>query len=241
MKLRFLRRNALQELWKSIPDNLERYRNGDFRYLREDPSYWIEVNTEYDPHQFSNMDGSEGVDSEVASSLVVFRTLDNIDAYMARDPRLWTYITHVDLLEYTLARWPISNLNDERAIRQIANHFFGRGRRGIERDNSASRLWWMAKICSRVDDMELEYALRLFLKRADVRANILERPTTSQSSWVFKQIIKSLDKSLQTGTNLYERQTFRKAMKRLNVLGGHMLLETLPPNVIQDALTEEIS
>ena len=40
----------------------------------------------------------------------------------------------------------------------------------------------MATICSKVNGLPLEQSLTAFLHQSDVRANIVERPTTSQNA-----------------------------------------------------------
>ena len=102
------------------------------------------------------------------------------------------------------------------------------GARGIERDNAASRLWWLASLCHRTKGLSFEDALTCFLYQSDVRANIVERPTTSQNIHVFSAIIKKLDESYKSNKELFERERFRSLMKELNLIGGIKLLAALP-------------
>ena len=53
--------------------------------------------------------------------------------YLARDARIWCYLTHTYLLEYSRNRWPIP-ADDEKAVKHIVSHFFTKGVRGFERD-----------------------------------------------------------------------------------------------------------
>ncbi len=149
--------------------------------------------------------------------------MHDIPPYLARDSRLWVYLTHTLLLDYSRKRWPIPN-DDEKAVTHIRKHFFANGARGIERDNATSRLWWMANLCDRVDGLSLLDALIIFLHQYDVRANIIERPTTSQSVPVFSAVIKKLEKSFKQDQKLFEREKFRQVMKELNLQGGVKLL-----------------
>ena len=73
----------------------------------------------------------------------------------------------------------------------------------------ASRLWWMANLCNRVESLTLNEALTAFLYQTDVRANIIERPTTSQSIPVFSSIVRILYKSFQGDKRLFKRKIFR--------------------------------
>jgi hypothetical protein len=136
------------------------------------------------------------------------------------------YLSHTLLLSYARARWPIP-ADNEAAVKHIKTHFFCIGARGIERDNAASRLWWQASICSRVDSISFEEALTCFLHKSDVRANIVERPTTSQNIHVFSAVIRKLHESYKSDEQLFERKRFRSIMEELNLIGGVKLLAAL--------------
>ena len=95
----------------------------------------------------------------------------------------------------------------------------------------------MSHICNRVSNMELERALEAFLYKSDVRASIIERPSTSQTVSVLSGVLGALSKSLRHNQRLYERDRFRQAMKELNLLGGTMLLEVLPDAEVQNIVS----
>ena len=69
--------------------------------------------------------------------------------------------------------------------------------------------------------------LKSLLYQYDVRANIIERPTISQSVNIFSAIIKKLNDSLETDKALFDRNRFRSAMRKLNAIGGIKLLEAV--------------
>jgi len=139
---------------------------------------------------------------------------------------MWIYLTHVNLVNYTRNRWPIPE-EDEKAVNHIRTHFFVNGVRGIERDNAASRLWWMAYISSRCQTLSLKDALQCLLFRTDVRANIIERPTTAQNPLLLSAILTKLNESYHGDQGLFERDKFRDFMIELNLLGGVKLLDSL--------------
>jgi hypothetical protein len=130
------------------------------------------------------------------------------------------------LLDYTRKRWPIPD-DDEAAVSHIRKHFFGKDKRAIERDNAVSRLWWMAFLCQRVPQLSMTEALQVLLYRSDVRANIIERPTASQSIVVFSAVLKKLHASYQGQKKLFERAVFRPFMMRINSVGGVKLLDCM--------------
>jgi hypothetical protein len=146
--------------------------------------------------------------------------------YEARDERFWAYLTHTFLLNYARRRWPIPE-DDAVAVKHIRTHFFAKEHRQIERDNAASRLWWMAHLCHRVKGLKLIDALNVFLYRTDVRASIIERPTVSQNSNVFSAVVQKLQESYAGKKNLFERNAFRRLMQEINSEGGARLLDAM--------------
>ena len=80
--------------------------------------------------------------------------------------------------------------------------------------------------------MPLERALKVFLHQTDVRANIVERPTTAQNINVLSSVLQKLGDSYEGDKGLYERERFRGMMKELNLQGGTKLLEVLEPREV---------
>lgn len=240
MNVRLLKYNTVRSLWDAISENLDLYREGDFGWLDADASQYIETGFKLDAKALSGLTVS-GDDSEVQSAIAMGHAFPCLTPYLASDPRLWVYVTHVLCLPYARARWPIPQENDEGvAVRHVQRHFFGQGRRGIERDNAASRLWWHYHLCERVDRLDVRSSLRAFLYKSDVRANIVEHPTVCQNRSVFNAIIERLHESLVGGQTLFERKVFRELMKEINLAGGDLLLETLTPEQIALRMEEWI-
>ena len=98
----------------------------------------------------------------------------------------------------------------------------------------------MGHLCSRVKGLPLNEALEVLLFRSDVRANIVERPTTAQSVPVFSALMTKLAKSYKSKQKLFERRTFRSLMVRLNGLGGYRLLDALEPAAIEEMIDEVV-
>lgn len=226
MKLQLLKKAAIKDLLDSVPANLERYRSGDFALLNADPARLIEAQHDFDPSSLSTIECGKDDHKEVANCVNIWNALHWLSPYLARDERLWTFLTHTYLLEYSRTRWPIPE-DDDAAIKEIRRHFFVSGGRGFERDNAVARLWWMAYLCEKAEGMSLHDALQVFLYKFDVRANIMERPTTSQSIPVFSAVLRKLKESYDGDKRLFEREKFRAAMRKLNLIGGTKLLAAL--------------
>ena len=236
MKLRIVRERALAELRSHIEQNLERYRTGDFNHLSADPSLSFETEIEMVEDEIARLKSPQGEDNfEADNCAAMLKALPKLSPYQAADERLWVMLSHTHLLSHARARWPIPPKAAD-AVEHISTHFFGRNYRQLERDNVGSRLWWMGHLCRRVEGMPLQKSLEILLFRSDVRANIVERPTTAQSVSVFSAVINKLSKSYSGKKKLFERSTFRSLMVRLNGLGGYKLLDALDAKAVESLI-----
>lgn len=238
--IKLFRASAVADLFDSIEKNLEIYRSGSFENLLTDTSLFLESSCTLDPEEWSKVVCDVGSDNEVECCIGVSTGLHGVTAYLARDERLWARLTHIEYLEYTRTRWAIPK-DKAKAVAHIKKHFFAKGARGVERDNAISRLWWMAEICKRVQGLTLKDSLTAFLYQSDVRANIVERPTTSQNSALLSAVVNKLHQSYQTEEKaLYGREKFRSVMKKLNIEGGVRLLEVLDSETLAEVI-EKVS
>lgn len=234
---RFLRYSTLEELRNQVSSNLDAYRSGDFKHVQVDGAWWFEHPVSIDEGKLACLLPPDGQDlHEPENCELLYSALKALSPYEARDERLWSYLTHTSLLTYTRARWPIP-ADDEAAVAHVQKHFFARDKRQIERDNAASRLWWMAHLCARVPNLSLSDALQAFLFRSDVRANIIERPTSSQSTELFGAIIGRLSQSFAGDKRLFERSMFRKFMREINSVGGFKLLDCMSAQQVDTTLS----
>ncbi|RWO60519.1 DUF6339 family protein [Mesorhizobium sp.] len=227
MKARYLKLNTLEDLRNNISDNLEAYRIGNFAFLESDPALSFEHEVEIDSEILARLHApSGGQYFEAENCATLYAALKELSPYEARDERFWVYLSHTALLAHGRARWPIP-ADDREAARHISKHFFARDKRQIERDNVGSRLWWMAHLCARIDSLDQKEALEAFLYRSDVRANLIERPTTSQAIALFGALLGKLVLSYKGERALFERSTFRRLMMEVNSVGGYKLLDCL--------------
>lgn len=226
-KLRYLRQSHLSELRKSILTNLPRYRSGDFDDVFAGEEYSREIEGDFSLKDLSKLKHpKDGKLFDAVNSELVYVALESLTPHQATEERLWAHQCHFECLDYVRTRWKIPD-DDEAAVGHINTHFFASNSRGVERDNGISRLWWMGLIASRAKGFELREALDVLMFRTDVRANIIERPTTSSSVNVLSALLRALKTSLDGKKLLHERKHLRELMKEINSVGGVRLLETL--------------
>jgi hypothetical protein len=240
MKAKFLRSAALEDLRSRVADNLDEYRHGSFASLVADSSLWFEHTLDVREEQLTAIKLPTGPDLyEVENCLSLYDAFAALSPYEARDERLWAYYVHAELLPYARARWPIP-ADDQEAVSHIQKHFFAKEKRQLERDNAASRLWWMAHLCARVPNIPRQQALSAFLYRTDVRANLIERPTTSQSAELFSAVLAELVKSYAGQRRLFDRLVFRRLMSEINSVGGFKLIDCLDEQQAAEVVSEII-
>ena len=236
MRARLLKAAAREQLRASVPANLELYRRQGFDYLEADQSFWFEHNVDVDFAALKALKApSGGSFYEVENCEITYSALKSLSPHDARDERFWVYLSHTVLLDHARRRWPIP-ADDADAAAHIAKRWFARDKRQVERDQVGSRLWWMGHLCARVEGIDPDLALRAFLFRSDVRANLVERPTVSQSVNLFGAIIKRLAQSFSGKQSLFERKAFRQLMMEINSAGGYRLLDCLPTTEIEELL-----
>jgi hypothetical protein len=241
MKVKLLRERALSELKASVTTNVARYRTGEFSHLAVDPSLSFESDIELDVSAMAGLKAPIGGDNfESENCTVMLSALKSLTPFQAADERLWTMLSHTVLLCHGRLRWPIPK-DDQDATKHIRTHFFGSSERQLERDNIGARLWWMGHLCSRVKGMPLGQCLEVLLFKSDVRANIVERPTTAQSVPIFTALINKLAKSHQGKKKLFERQIFCNLMVQVNGLGGYRLLDALDSKMIEQLIDKVVS
>jgi hypothetical protein len=237
MKARFFKEKYLKELELNIAENLELYRKGNFDSVANNTDNYFEAAFEVDEVKLKSLLPSNKNEAEVQNCMQIYEAMKNLTHFHARDTRLWVYLTHTVLLPYSRARWVIP-ADDVAAIKFIKDHFFCIANRGVERNNAASRLWWLAALCNRTQGLSLKDALTTLLHQSDVRASIIERPTTSQCLNIFSAVLRKLHESYHADKKLFERSLMREAMKKLNLAGGIKLLGVLPKEQVDSLVAD---
>ena len=233
MNIKLIQRGAVQSLYDTVPQNLERYKSGDFTSLKLDEHIKEIADTNFHENVFLKLEPIPGGKNDAKNALIVVQSLEGLTPYLARDERIWVHLTHFAGLEYTRKRWlNLKGKDDDRLIKDIRLHFFARGNRGFERNNSLSCLWWWAEVASRFKDTPFDKTLDAFLRYTDVRAQIIERPTMSRNENIFIAIMSVITKRIFDDPNpdFFSRSPgiYREWFKDINKQGGLRLLASLP-------------
>jgi hypothetical protein len=239
MNLHVVKRGLVAELRDKIEANLERYVSGNFDDILKEELVIPVKGTELDLTILEKMEPKSGGNYDVENALLIFSAIKGITRYLARDERLWVWMTHGPCLEYSRKRWINLEAPKEKKISLIRDHFFAVGSRGFERNNAVACLWWWAEIASKYRHADLKTSLEVFLHQTDVRASIIERPTSSQSA--FSPIMNVLIEKYNSSEKLqfFKREKgntaiYRRWLGEINRYGGTKFYEALPENVVTD-------
>lgn len=177
--LKVVRQSFVNKLAGSIRDNLPRYKR-DKPWLSEfatGSSWELDTNvTPADP--FALLDPAANDFKDLQNAIRIHKAFSELTPLQARDPRLWTRLTHVELWSYMRRRWPVEKYlaDPDKAERNIRDRYFvaKNESRALLR-NGVARLWWSARLSyvpGRDNAYELTSVLFTYL---DITQQILER------------------------------------------------------------------
>ncbi|MYC24714.1 MAG: hypothetical protein F4X56_02195 [Gammaproteobacteria bacterium] len=241
MRLRYCTVDSLENLRRTVPERLDWYYAPQASSLPMSLGGFREASLQ--APELANklaLTAKQPSTTDAANALAVYGSLRDLTPHQASIERLWVYLCHFDCPQYVSVRWLTSGLdNDELATREIRNHFFATGNRGVIRDNGISRLWWLGKVAHEVDPDNPEQFLELLLHRQDVRSALIERPSVSMNRRVLRAIYEVMREHWNNGGTLFERKIFRNWMIALNRRGGVILLDALPDAALDRLLRDE--
>lgn len=234
-KLTYLSAKALDELYKGIPENIDRYREGDFDDLRAQAGWAIPLDMKVDFDRLAELDPGREPAAEVHNSLTVWRALHELTPALACEDRIWTRLSHVECLTYSRKRWIEEKHDNDGVANTVRKHFFAPTRTGCRDDHAISRLWWNARIAKNIRPDDQEGALNLMLKKSDVRLSFVERSEFSSRQSLASAILRIIEREPATTES---QRNFRNFMKVVNRLGGGMVFEALSDKKL-DAFVDE--
>lgn len=181
---------------------------------------------------------------DIENSILLHRTLAKLTPLQARDPRLWTRLSHIEYWGYMRKRWQVEKYlgdGEKKAGGRILERYFilqSQGRSLIR--NGISRLWWSAHLShnpSRENPYELTHVL---MSTLDITQSLLERSIGRAPNILlgFLEFLNRHRDDLLSGGN-ENRLRIRHLAKYLNMYGGVSVLDYLPEAQIIDLLESE--
>jgi len=182
--------------------------------------------------------------NDTENAIRFHKAFQHLSPLQARDPRLWTRLTHVDFWQYMRVRWSVekqmSDLN--KAVRFVESRYFvpQAQSRALLR-NGIARLWWTAQLSydpSREDPYELT---RVLLSDLDITQQIVERGMGRANNVIkgFLEFLLRNSGTLLTGGDK-NRARIRRLAKYLNMHGGVCVLDMLSQAEVIELLDNEL-
>ena len=239
--------NFVQKLRVSVKSNIRNYLIDDLWVNNIGLSSERELPTLLDKTSLPNLIlPSNDKLYDIENSILLHKALSKLSPLQARDPRLWTRLSHVEYWTYMRKRWQIEKYigdGDKKAEGRILERYFilqSQGRSLIR--NGISRLWWSAHLSysnTRENPYELTYVL---MSTLDITQSLLERsigraPTILHG---FLEFLNRHKEDLLVGGN-ENRLRIRQLAKFLNMYGGVSILDYLSEPQIIEMLEAEYS
>lgn len=233
MKIKYFKQSCLEALKANIDGNLRRYQNPG-PWLDEffaGASYYLEA----------DIPGAEGLELilpeggrlyDLENTKRVYSALRHLDRTQATDERLWAFLTHVYYWQYMRSRWPVEG--KRKPVEYVRERYFFMPRPdwALTR-NGMSRLWWYGHVSydeGRKDPFELT---SLLLHTLDITASLLERAFSRNQS-ITRGVLEALAELRSQGQPIPDRETFRKAMQHLVLIGGVTVLDSLDRQEVKE-------
>ena len=225
-RLKYVTTGTLADLRTKIEPNIERYVTSDFAEFSDLQEWNKETRFSIDLQLLAGLDAGSGSEVEVSNSLLVWSSLSDLTPAAAREPRIWTRLSHVECLGFSRARWLKATGDRGKLAKKVRDHFFGDSVTRARDDHSIGRLWWNSYIASRVaaadPGVSVKDVLEIFLASADVRLNTIERPGILSRTRLAVAMVRVLRDRPRL---LADENGFRVFMKTMNREGGGRLFE----------------
>ena len=224
--LKYLSDRELSDLRNSISENIDRYIGDGFEEYASREGWDISLKINFDKNHLVTLDTTRQraiAEIDLANSKIVGEALENLTPSLANEERIWVRLSHLEAFEYSKIRW-LQGKDGERLVSAIENHFFARTHTNIRDDHALSRLWWNYYIARTCMPDDINKALELILKTADIRSNFVERIWMSSR----RKIAVAVLRAMETQKWITDaEQNFREFMKAINRQGGGIVFEEL--------------
>ena len=174
-------------------------------------------------------------------ALLFYRNLEGMTPRVATDERMWAWMSHCWLHEYSLKRWRRRKNTD--LARYVQLHWFvDNSQEGLWMYNTASRLWWIAhtaiKAASRSGGaFTAEDALGDFAKYAVHYHILTSKYKYLRSAILLAEVVRVL---LNEATGMSPQNGLYELTKRLNLLSGTYLLDVMPRSELRRHIVEHV-
>lgn len=217
-KQRIFKTLYTQKLLENLSDarSIEKYRQPIFDY--DEDAVLIMPNIE----SVSELGLSDKMkpNNDIESAKVLYLALKDLTPIQASDPRLWTYLSHVDLYDYMFRRWPEVYNGKTNKPNYIIEHWFVKTpSQSILMRNALAGLWWAAYLsydATKQDPFELT---KVFFRDLDLPTRTIGTYRIGRHKEAVLGILRFIADNDTLFASHYEQKT-RFIFKHFNIIGG---------------------
>jgi hypothetical protein len=228
MNLQILLQSAVDRLLNSVEENSSLYAAGKADELLKSGDLRPSRIIVGDCPDLLNVDGT--CKSDAVAAELVYRWLSRLTPVEASDNRLWTWLAHGPLSQYTFQRW---KLGLERAkgdpSEAIVSRWFFKGR-SVETfvRNAISRLWWFGHLSHDADRASPFELTAVLVEPQQMQQDFLER-SFGRSRRIVRVVLETALKFRDQIAAAGNKGDVIKAWAlALNARGGAFVLDALP-------------
>lgn len=229
------RRSAVERLRNDLRsgNSLQSYMNETKPTISESDLWSSTISVEGKPPVLL-VPAEDPASGDLANAIQLHDYYKNIDETQASDPRLWTYLSHIEFRSYSLKRWglakPIAEMDlfeKTKAINFLLEHWFISGNDRDLRRHAIARLWWAAHLTYAPWESDPEFFgelknedpyfyTRILLSTQDIYQQLLER-AMGRSNRILISVLEYLNENKEFAGS---RENVRALMKELNLQYG---------------------
>ncbi|VTT98816.1 Uncharacterized protein OS=Bacillus weihenstephanensis (strain KBAB4) GN=BcerKBAB4_0823 PE=4 SV=1 [Gemmataceae bacterium] len=246
MPLDLFRMHHVRHLRGNVAQNLARYAERKQWAGKPTGGGTVRLASTLEPAVPLELELPDGDDlKDLENTKIVHGAFPDLTPLQARDPRLWTRLTHMECWAYMRKRWDVSRQTGDDAKKQryvLEHYFITQNQSRMLLRNGIARLWWYGHLThdpARKDPYELTAVL---LSSLDIAQQLLERNMGRAPAvrTAFLDFLRKNAGSLGTSSE-QRRNRIRALAKSLNLRGGFTLLDCLTATDIETILANELS
>lgn len=161
-------------------------------------------------------------EGNLKSAIAIYEAYEHISPLFAQQDSLWIYLAHVDLFDYVKKRWPLKDIEEEKLIGHIQEHW-------LETQAIRSTLsgLWRSVYLTVDDDRPNRYELTAVLfKNETFRTRVFGGSLVARHKAATQGILEYMLENMEKFKPL--EQKGQDVAKYFNMLGSYKLLPSLP-------------
>lgn len=233
MKIRFMKDAVVDELKRNISKNCSKYGQSDNSWVQNE---WLKEFKHELPEFSLDLLKEKPEDTDFNNIKILYSNLKTITDSQACDERLWAGLCHDKFWNYMQYRWSISKVKETKED-SILNHYFFKqtGQRALM-TNALARLWWVGRLTYDKNAEDPFILTEYLCKDLNGRGFPLFGSNFSNNKEVTKNFLYILMKYEEK--NKLNREEFLEVIKRMNLWGGKIILDSLSKEELSRKILE---